>query len=180
MDDTIADFTGSLIDKISKKINIDIKHDLYNENKDFIHPLVHPKYKNIALEIYKSENFFFELQPITGSIENIMKLMQKYDVFFCSSPTNKNENSIRDKYKWINKYFGKEHTKKIICTKDKTLIYGDILIDDKVLITGVMKPMWKHIVMNTLDNYDIDLTGLNKQRLNSWNDIISVLEQYEK
>ncbi|CAF96989.1 unnamed protein product, partial [Tetraodon nigroviridis] len=50
-------------------------------------------------------------------------------------------------YAWVEKHLGHEFLEQVILTRDKTLITGDILIDDKPDIQGVeAKPSWEHIL----------------------------------
>jgi len=38
---------------------------------------------------------------------------------------------VLEKYHWVEKYFERDFTKRLVLTKDKTIIHGDFLIDDK-------------------------------------------------
>ncbi len=49
------------------------------------------------------------------------------------------------KKEWVQKHLGSDWVRKIIFTKDKTLIRGDYLIDDKDQ-KGILKPMWKQLL----------------------------------
>jgi len=51
-----------------------------------------------------------------------------------------------EKAQWVEKHLGSYWLKKLIITKDKTVVYGNVLIDDKHPITGALKPMWDQIV----------------------------------
>ena len=66
-----------------------------------------------------------------------------------------------EKYEWVENYLGDAWVKRIILTRDKTLIKGDYLIDDKPVITGVERsPEWEQIVYDRPYNRDV-----NKKRL---------------
>ena len=41
------------------------------------------------------------------------------------------------------KHLGRDATNRLILTKDKTLVHGSLLIDDKPRILGAVKPRWK-------------------------------------
>ena len=64
------------------------------------------------------------------------------------SPLSRCKNCIEEKYAWLEKYIGKDFTKRVILSKNKTPIGGDILIDDKSAITDLLNPTWEHIVFN--------------------------------
>ena len=92
------------------------------------------KYYNTSRMIMKEKGFFLSLEPIDGAIDTVKRLSKKHDIWFCSKPHSEYKNCVLEKYMWIEKYFGKEWTKKIILTHSKSLVYGDILIDDLVHI----------------------------------------------
>lgn len=50
------------------------------------------------------------------------------------------KNCVLEKYDWVDYYLGREWIRKIILTKDKTLVRGKILVDDRPRISGAMKP----------------------------------------
>lgn len=39
-------------------------------------------------------------------------------------------------YAWVEKHFGEDFLEQVILTRDKTLVTGDILIDDRPDVTG--------------------------------------------
>ena len=40
-------------------------------------------------------------------------------------------------YEWVENHLGKDWINRLILTRDKTMINGDVLIDDKINITGI-------------------------------------------
>ena len=51
-----------------------------------------------------------------------------------------------EKFAWVEEHLGSKWASRIIMTRDKTLVHGDVLIDDKPNIVGVRAPTWKHIL----------------------------------
>jgi 5'-nucleotidase len=76
-----------------------------------------------------------------------------------------------EKYQWTEQHLGNEWAKKVILTRDKTLVKGDFLIDDRPEIIGVVTPVWEHVVFDKPYNRDVT----NKKRLKSLKDWKSVL-----
>jgi 5'-nucleotidase len=76
-----------------------------------------------------------------------------YYIKFCSTPQIQST-SHSDKCAWIDEHFGYEMAENLILTHDKTLIKGNILIDDKVNVKGIQKPEWTHILFRTPYNID--------------------------
>lgn len=105
--------------------------------------------------IWHEKDFFLNLQPMPGALEALEAMARcDVDVNFCSSPSA--ISSWSEKAEWIEHYLGAEWTKKLILTKDKTLVHGDYLLDDKPQITGCMVPSWEHIVFNGQYNKEED------------------------
>jgi len=168
LDNTIIDWNQGLKDKLSNDL------DIYNRKYWCIYKSFDQKYHPEIKKVLKQEKFYFELRPNPDAIQTVKKLNTNYDVFFLTSPPKISiDNAILCKIKWINKYFGEDYLDKLIITYDKTLVMGDILIDDKPEISGCVKPRWKHILFTQSYNKNVDL-----KRINNWNywDIIDILK----
>lgn len=74
--------------------------------------------------------FFLDLDPLPLAIESVNFLNKNHDVWFLSRPSFKNTNSYTEKAEWVKKHFGYEMQKKLILCGDKSLLKGEVLIDD--------------------------------------------------
>ena len=76
--------------------------------------------------------FFASLKPISGSIESVNELRNdpRFDVHILTAPSVKNPMCYLEKRVWIEKYFDLEFCDNLIIAKNKSLLLGDILIDD--------------------------------------------------
>ena len=125
-----------------------------------------------AKKITQSQNFFLELEPIKGGIEALSELaLADNTIFICTSPISVYQHCVPEKYAWIDKHLGKDWVKKLIVTKDKTMVKGDILIYDRPTITGAKNPEWEHILYD--QPYNKTQTG--KRRI-TWQNYQSILE----
>lgn len=132
-----------------------------------------PEFKKDVERIYQSPEFFENLSPIPGAIEAVNKMRQLgHEVFICSAPISRYEDCVLEKYKWVEKYFGREFTKRVILTKDKTLIHGDYLIDDKPTIDGIRKPDWEQVIFDTPYNREVK----DKKRITwgNWEQVLNL------
>jgi len=170
MDGTIANFNKSILQKMDKKYNIllsngEITHFRIEKNFEKTH-------REEITEWIEEKNFYLELEPFENSIKYIKEIFshQDFDVFFCTSPLLSTY-CIPEKQEWIKKYFGEEYLSKIIFSKDKTVVFGDILIDDKPSIHGVNKtPSWEHVYFN--QTYNEENSG---RRIVNWKDWRKIL-----
>lgn len=74
--------------------------------------------------------FWMDLWPIGGAIDGFNALCKYYDVWILSKPSFDNINSFSEKAYWVKKYFGPDILRKLILSRNKSLLIGDYLIDD--------------------------------------------------
>jgi 5'-nucleotidase len=74
--------------------------------------------------------FFNDLEPISGAIDAVKQLMVDNDVYILTAPSYMNPHCYIDKRLWIERYFGVDFCKKLIISYNKSLLIGNILIDD--------------------------------------------------
>lgn len=171
MDGTLADFDAGLLEAWRKKYPDEFYVPL--ENRCNFHPHKdYPEHLHQKIhDICHSPGFIRNLLPVPGGIEAVHAMLDDgHDVHFCSSHLIGYDPSVLEKYQWIEDHFGREFVDRIILTRDKTLVRGDILIDDKPKITGLMQPTWEHILHDRPHNRHIT----DKRRLNwdNWREVV--------
>lgn len=97
-------------------------------------------------EIIHGDGFYASLEPIEGAADAMRSMLEcGWEVFICTAPA-RNTRCIAEKAAWVETNIGKDWVERLIATRDKTLVYGDILIDDKPRITGLRNPAFTHIL----------------------------------
>lgn len=149
MDDVISDFDGEFYRQWNK-IHPEKKITPPHERKCFYLTDESPdEYTELIRDVYTAPGFVRSLPEIPGSVNALKELDSRgHTIFICTTPLNAYHNCVREKYEWIEEHLGYEWTKKLILTKDKTLVRGDMIIDDKPEITGAAKPVWEHVVFD--------------------------------
>jgi 5'(3')-deoxyribonucleotidase len=78
---------------------------------------------------------FSLMDPMSGAIEAVKRIAEKYEVYVLSTAPWSNPSAWSDKLEWIKKHFGdKEGSvfyKRVILSHHKELNRGDYLIDDR-------------------------------------------------
>src|SRR3989338_7837741 len=144
MDGVVADFEKGFLEQW-KKIHPD-KQGIPLEQRTTFYPRDQYPTK-LAEDIVLTQGFYRYLPSIDGSINALKQLEKRHDIFICTSPRNRSKYCVSEKYEWIEQNLGREWIPRTILSKDKTLIYGDFLIDDKESIKGcIEKPRWQHIL----------------------------------
>ncbi len=99
--------------------------------------------------IYTAEGFYRDLPPIAGAIDALRAMLAEgIDLRICTSPLNHYRYCVPEKYQWVEQHLGREFVARMIVTKDKTIVHGDILIDDNPQIHGSRTPDWQHVLFD--------------------------------
>ena len=176
MDGVIADFDGEFLKRWQER-HPDKPYVPFEERKSFYVRDSYPDIlKPLVTEILLEPSFFRDMMPMNGAKEALLEMEQMgHEVFICTSPLSTYQNCVLEKYEWVEKFLGTGWVSRIILTKDKTLVRGDILIDDKPEITGVEStPSWEHIVYDRPYNRDV-----KKRRLTweNWKEVLGFRSQ---
>lgn len=92
-----------------------------------------------------SAAFFRHLTVTEGAQEGVSRLLEAgCRVAVCTAPSLANPTCASDKLAWIEEHFP-ALAERVIITVDKTLVHGDLLVDDKPVVTGSMRPSWSHL-----------------------------------
>lgn len=170
MDDVLADFEGEFINRW--KLKHPDKPYVSRENR-IVFGLADnypPEFIKLVKGIYTEKGFFLNLPVIEGAIEGINKIKDAgHEVFICTAPIKSYNHCVPEKYDWVNNNLGYEWTKRLILTRDKTLIKGNILIDDNPEIKGVKEPEWEHVIYDQPYNRNV-----TKKRRCTWINMINL------
>lgn len=71
------------------------------------------------------------MEPMSGAINAMHQLQERYDLFILSTAPWKNPSAWSDKVKWVTKYLDDVFHKRMIITHRKDLCIGNYLIDDR-------------------------------------------------
>lgn len=111
-----------------------------------------------VLNLFRDPGFFEKLQPKRGSVGAINELIKstKYDIYIITATSDDDGSELVEKIKWFKKYIPKFNTKRIISCKDKYIIRGDVLVDDKVANLDLCAPYMQCVLMDSPTNQECD------------------------
>lgn len=133
--------------------------------------------QDVVKKIMLSEDFFIKLQEIEGAIAALKEMESLgLQILLCTSPsTFQYEASAANKYAWVRKYLGEDWMARLVVTRDKSVVKGCVLIDDKPSVKGAsIDPVWSHIVFE--QPYNLEVT--DKPRMTSWSQWKDILAPY--
>ncbi len=162
MDGVIADFDGEFLKRWRERYPGQFYVPFDQRTTFYVKDSYPEELKPLVAGILLEPTFFRDMMPITGAKEALSEMEgMGIELFICTSPLSTYKNCVLEKYEWVEKTLGSNWVKRIILTKDKTLIKGDLLIDDKPEITGAENsPSWEHVLYDRPYN-----RGENKGRL---------------
>ncbi|CAN8066414.1 unnamed protein product [Agarophyton chilense] len=150
-----------------------IKHRKHFElEQNFGHDLM-----PVAIGIMSTPGFFAALEPQPGAIGAIREMLAAgLQVILCTAPHPlQYETCVAEKYGWVRKWLGESFLSKIVITRDKTIVKGRVLIDDKPAVKGKCdKPDWEHVVFEQPYNLEVD----DRPRMKNWAEWKAVLRNY--
>ena len=78
------------------------------------------------------KGFYENLTPLLGAVESMEKILKHSDYapYILTAPSIYNPLSYTEKRLWVENHLGFEWVKRLIICPDKSLLRGDILIDD--------------------------------------------------
>ncbi|MFH1473257.1 MAG: 5'-3'-deoxyribonucleotidase [bacterium] len=169
-DNVLTDFDGSFLIEWRRQFPDEPFVPFERRKAFYVYKDYPTELKEKVVSIYTTAGFVFNLPPLDGALEALTQLVELgHDVRICSSPLSSYKNCVEEKYAWVERHFGKDFVKRIILAKDKTLIRGDVLIDDRPEITGLLNPEWEHIVFDRPWNRAIQRKRLTWQ---NWRQVL--------
>ena len=141
-----------------------------------------PRHKKAVYKILEHPEFYGSLKPIPGAIETVDEMRADgHDVIFVSSPWESNPMGYQAKADWLAKHYGSWARKNLILTSDKTIIYADVLVDDKPVIKGrLTDPAWERVFFDQPYNRGLEGPRIMNWTDGSWKDVLhGVLESVQ-
>ena len=169
LDAVLFDFHGALHDHVAR-----IAQEMSFENtlpQEFDTWALFNGHKETDEAISRSLNspgFFGDMPVMPGAVEAVAFLREYAEVFFCSTPFHTNPTCAEEKSYAVNKHFGKGSGQRLILTSDKTVISGEVLVDDRPDVKGVLSHYHDWTQVFFTHKYNSHIEGV--PRIREWND----------
>lgn len=172
IDDVIADWSRGVDEELDAQCApaaIPRKSDRTTFN---MHHNLAPEHSAIVNRIMLLPNFYARLHPIEGALEALDRLAKQHEVLLVSTPWAGHETCASEKVGWVRRHLGPEWERRVVLTHDKTLVHGDVLIDDRPVITGRVEPSWTRVVFDM--PWNAETPGF---RMHGWSEVDDVLAE---
>ena len=110
------------------------------------------------------QNVFKDPLPMAGAVEAFNELCfdEDYDVYILSTAPWNIPNSWTQKRLWVSKYLGAKAHKRLILSNNKSLLRGDILIDDRTA--------------NGAGDFQGELIQFGTEKYPNWTEVLKYLQ----
>ncbi|HZW03290.1 MAG TPA: hypothetical protein VFF68_05155 [Anaerolineaceae bacterium] len=171
MDGVLADFEGGFV-RVWRDLHPDKPIIPLEERSTFYLTHQYPQaYRPLIREIFSSRNFYLNLEPMPGCQQALETMLELHiEVFICTTPWLANYYSTKEKFLWVEKVLGRRWLPRLVFTADKTLVTGDVLVDDKPEIQGVAAPQWEHILYD--HPYNRSAEGKRRLTWANWQEVL--------
>lgn len=173
MDSVIVDFENGFREKWQRKYPHRICIPTEERRAHALEDDYPKEFSDDINALMAEEKFFSDLLPIPGAVEAMHNLVrQGYNVIICTRPLYAFKNCINEKYDWVHRHLGIDFVQRMMPARDKTLVFGHILIDDMPYITGRHEPSWHHILYDQPYNRNV----VDRKRL-TWENYEEVIKE---
>lgn len=163
---------GTRLNDILLKGNPDFGIVPESERTHFDHLCDETADLSVVLKAMNDPHLYLDMDPIPGAVEGIEAMAAAgLNVFLCTTPTWSNPGCVPGKLASIEKHLGAAWLNRTIMTHDKTMVRGDLLIDDKPEIFGAAVPVWQQAMFSQPYNRYVQAP----LRMESWSDLDQVL-----
>lgn len=135
MDQTLNDFTTSFVKVAEKILDEDLSEKAKNIGNDWgLQDVLfgdHPEKDMITEAIFNYPGFWLDMEPKELATKAVRELSRIANVYIVTFPWPTSATCFLEKYYWVKKHMPFFDMSKLIYIKDKHLLQGNIIVDDK-------------------------------------------------
>lgn len=149
LDGPVADFDGAFF-AICESMGwaMDIASPMEQRHRFATDHIPDKEDRRSARSYVNESRWFLDLPIVDGAAEGLRELDARdgVDVWLCTKPLEANKTCRDDKAQWVIDKLGPEWERKLIVTPDKSMVRGDILVDDAPYMEWLARSHWHPII----------------------------------
>lgn len=146
LDGVCAGFDSHFWDRsVENGWEFDIDHPSKQTKRYFTDHIPNKHHRNAARKMVDDSRWFRDLPVIPGAQEGLEELWRCCELWLCSKPLDADPFCMSDKQAWVKKHFPKL-ADRLILTGDKSLIVGDLLLDDAPKTKWFQRAQWTPVI----------------------------------
>ncbi|AWW00498.1 5' nucleotidase, NT5C type [Arcticibacterium luteifluviistationis] len=166
MDDVMADAGQGILDIYNAHFKTNHTKESLAQNTLWEEE-IGANYLSVRNQLH-NPGFFRNLAVKDDAIEVVRELNEKYNVYIASAAMEF-PNSLKEKHEWLEEHFPFIHWKNMILCGDKSILKGDILIDDHLKNLSVFDG--QTLLFDAIHNVKTE----GHQRVHNWKEVADVL-----
>lgn len=164
MDGPLADFDGRYWEICtSLKIPMDATPETQTHRFASDH-VIDAHQRRLSRIIVEQPGWFRGLPVVPGAKDGIERLAEVAEVWICTKPLESSLTCRDEKASWVRNHLGEKWEKRLIFAPDKSLVQGDILLDDAIRMQWLDRASWAPVVFPTVWNGE----GSEWEKLPRW------------
>jgi len=144
MDGPLAQFDARVFQVAEANgIEMDISSVVEQSKRYFTDHIVKPADRKWMRGVIREPGWFASLPPTPGAIEGVHNLLEQgVDIWVATKPMEENPTCRDDKARWLREHLPMLE-RKLIIIPDKSVLVGDVLLDDAPKPAWIMSAVWK-------------------------------------
>jgi len=133
----------------------DVGHVNDQRHRYFTDHLTDPAEKRAARAMVDAPGWFESLPVVAGAVDGVHAMIAAgWEVWVCTKPLEANPTCRDAKAAWLAEHFGKGFDRRLIITPDKSLVRGDVLLDDAPKPEWFARASWRPVIFDAPFNRD--------------------------
>lgn len=163
-DGPLSDFNGYFFQRcVEEGIEFDCAYEEQTHRIALDH-IQDREQRRFARRMVEQPGWFLELPVVQGAQAGMEELASVADVWICTKPLEANPTCRDDKAHWILEHFGSGWEQRVIIAPNKSLVWGDILLDDGPKLAWLDIASWSPMI------FPLSFNGLGSEwaHIPSW------------
>lgn len=177
IDEVVNNLISRILERYNKKYNDTLRFDDITEYE--IKKFLKPECENIFDE-FCTDEFLYSLDVQPKAKEVIEELLEKYNFYFVSSKFPEHVKITDD---WLKHHFNGYDCSKLITCRNKSLVHGDILIDDCIgnfaTDNNKVRPVKYNFIFDKPWNRTCIEDNVRTFRVHGWEEISELIGKLE-
>ncbi|WP_444665406.1 5' nucleotidase, NT5C type [Cellulomonas sp. CW35] len=176
MDGVVVDFAAGFWQRWADRWPHAPGREYADLSRFYVDDQVPADWRAAARDLVCEAGFFADLPAVDGAAAALHAMLEHaWDVRICTAPILANPTCTSDKLAWVEQHVGDGWSERVIVTKDKTLVRGDVLVDDRPTVLGALEPTWRHVLFDATYNRAVLGAGVRLERWSRWAEILEPL-----
>lgn len=105
--------------------------------------------RRLARLMVHEPGWFASLPVQDGAVDGLNELAKYAEVWICTKPLEENPTCRDEKAAWLEQHFGEKWVRRLILAPDKSLVHGQVLLDDAPKPAWFPRATWAPVIFPT-------------------------------